>query len=492
MSDEALPAVRRLPFMTRLAYSVGSIAFGLKAVAIGVVMLFYNQVLGLPAVWVSMAIGAALIVDAVSSPVIGQMSDMWRSRWGRRHPFMYAAALPASLAVWALLNPPPGWAGPALFAWMTGCIIAARISIALFEIPNASLLPELASDYDDRTALSAWRNMLLIVVPVIVIVTALVLFLTPFVNARGQHMPGQLNPAGYARYGVALAVLIFAAILVSALGTHREIPHLSRPEPHPSAKALFGTIATTLLNRNFLVLTLSGMVAGIGAGLVGGLTDYFNTFFWQLSARQISVLTGAVGVAPFAAVAIGPFLSGRFGKKPALLATFTLSLAAGILPVGLRLLGLLPPNGSPVILPLLVVDAFFACTLVIVGLIILTSMMADIVEQVQVTTGRRSEGLLFSADTMLKQIVTGVGAMGTGLILQVVHFPERAVPGQVPPEVLTRLAIIYLPINVTTSLVSIALIALFSITRQDHERHLAKIADLAMTDPPAPNEAPRV
>ena len=483
----------RLPLRLKLVHGLGSIAYGVKDNGFSTfLLLFYNQVLGLPAVWVSTAIGAALIVDAITSPVIGQLSDMLRSGWGRRHPFMYAAALPASLAVWALLNPPQGWSGAPLFIYMTGCIIAARVSIALFEIPNASLLPELAPGYDDRTALSAYRNVLLIVAPVIMIVTALTLFLTPFVNAQGQSMPGQLNPAGYSRYGLALAVVIFASILMSALGTHREIRRLSQPQPHPSARALLTTIATTLLNRNFLVLTLSGVVAGIGTGLVGGLTDYFNTFFWQLSARQISVLTGAVGVAPFAAVAIGPMLARRFGKKPALLATFTLSLAAGILPVSLRLAGLLPPNGSPVILPLLVADAFFACTLVIVGLIILTSMMADIVEQVQMQTGRRSEGLLFSADTMLKQIVTGVGAMGTGLILQVVQFPERAVPGHVPQEVLTRLATVYLPINVTTSLISIALISLFSISRTDHERHLASLAVAPVTDVNARAESPHV
>lgn len=466
----------RLPLRAKASYAVGSVAFGLKSVAISVVMLFYNQVHGLPAVWVSVAIGAALIVDAVASPVIGQLSDSCRSRWGRRHPFMYAAALPAPLAVWALLNPPDGWSGAPLFAYMATCIIAARISIALFEIPNASLLPELAPDYDERTVLSGYRNLMLIVAPVVVVVTALVFFLTPFVNAQGQAMPGQLNPLGYARYGVALAVVIFLSILVSALGTQREARSLSRPEAHASVRALFDTIGTTLMNRNFLVLTIAGAAAGVGTGLVGGLTDYFNTFFWELSARQVSVLTGAVGVAPFAAVAIGPLLARRFGKKPALLATLASSLAAGILPVSLRLLGVLPPNGHPMILPLLVADAFFACTLVIVGLIILTSMMADIVEQVQVQTGRRSEGLLFSADTMLKQIVTGVGAMGTGLILQIVRFPEHAVPGQVPQEVLTQLAQVYLPINATTSLVAIAVISRFSISRSDHERHLAEIA----------------
>ena len=466
----------RVPLVSRLSYAIGSIAFGMKAVAIGVVMLFYNQVLGLPSVWVSVAIGVALIIDAVASPVIGQLSDMWQSSWGRRHPFMYASALPASLSVWALLNPPRHWDKPALFAWMMVSIIAARISIALFEIPSASLLPELAPDYDQRTSLSGLRYLFGIIAPVAMIVFALTVLLTPFVNPQGHAMPGQLNPAGYAKYGLVLALVVFGSIMVSALGTHGEISRLSRPEPHASLRDVVSTILSTLLNRNFLALTLAGMISGIGTGLVGGLGDYFNTFFWQLSAREVSAITGSVGITPLIAFAIAPMLGRRLGKKPAIIITFALASLFGIAPVGLRLLGLLPPNGAPIILPLLVIDGLFGATLAIVGIIIVTSMMADIVEDVQTTTGRRSEGLLFSADTMLKQIVTGVGAMGTGLILQAVHFPEQAVPGRVAPEVLRHLALIYLPITAITSFLAIAVIAFYRIGRAQHEAHLAAIA----------------
>jgi Na+/melibiose symporter-like transporter len=476
MTDLTPPARPPLSLMSKFSYAIGSVAFGLKAVAIGVVMLFYNQVMGLPAGWVSVALGIALIVDAFVSPLIGQISDMWRSKWGRRHPFMYASALPAAIAVWALLNPPSGWSNDHLFIYMTSCIVAARISIALFEIPNASLLPEFVPDYDSRTVMSSYRNLLLIVVPVIVVIIALVFLLTPFVNDAGQQLPGQLNPAGYSKYGLMLALLIFGAIMLSALGTQSQVRYLSAPVKHASLQELISTIRGTLFNRNFLVLTLSGIAAGIGTGLVGGLTDYFNTFFWELSAGEISVITGAVGVAPFVAVVLAPFISKRLGKKTALILTFSLSLFAGILPVSLRLLNVLPANGSPLILPLLVADAFVAVVLVVAGLIVITSMMADIVEQVQTKTGRRSEGLLFSADTMLKQIVTGVGAMGTGAVLQYVRFPEHAVPGQVPAEVLNKLALVYLPINASTSIVAIALISFFSINRADHQANLDAIA----------------
>jgi len=474
------PATRPpLSAFSKLAYSVGSIAFGLKAVAMGLLMLFYNQVMGLPAGWVSMGIGLALILDAIVGPVIGQVSDMWRSGWGRRHPFMYVAALPTAISVWALLNPPHGWTNENLFIYMLSCIVVARFSVAMFEIPNSALLPELVPDYDGRTTLSGYRYLFGILIPVLVVVFALVVLLTPFVNEQGQQLPGQLNPAGYSKYGLTLAVVLLIAMLVSSLGTHREIKHLRQPSRHASRRDLIGSVVTALLNRNFIALMIAGLISGIGAGLVEGLTAYFNTYFWELSAKQLSGLTLSIVIAPIGGTLLSPYLARKFGKKPAVMAAYFLSLFVGIAPMSLRLLGVLPPNGSPIILPLLIVDAVIASTLVIVGLIILTSMMADIVEEVQAKTGHRSEGLLFSFNTLLKQVVTGVGAMGTGFLLQFVHFPANAVPGQVPAAVLDKLALLYLPITSVSSVIAISAISFFTIGRADHERNILMAARAA-------------
>src|SRR6266404_4360466 len=77
------PGARRLSFPTRFfngfSYFLG---------------FFYAQVVGLPAATVGLAIMFAFILDAFIDPVIGQLSDNTRSRWGRRHPFMYLPALP--------------------------------------------------------------------------------------------------------------------------------------------------------------------------------------------------------------------------------------------------------------------------------------------------------------------------------------------------------------------------------------------------------------
>ncbi|MFN9711655.1 MAG: MFS transporter, partial [Alphaproteobacteria bacterium] len=84
---------------TKLLYAVGSAATNLKVRALTTfLVIFYNQVIGLPPKLVGLILMVALVFDAVIDPFVGQVSDNLRSRWGRRHPFMMAAALPYALA----------------------------------------------------------------------------------------------------------------------------------------------------------------------------------------------------------------------------------------------------------------------------------------------------------------------------------------------------------------------------------------------------------
>ena len=102
-----------------LLIGFGAVALGLKDNGFSyLLLLFYNQVIGLPAPTVGLAIMIALIADAMLDPVIGQVSDNWRSRWGRRHPFMYLSAAPIAVSYFLLWHPPLGWSDGAMFAYL--------------------------------------------------------------------------------------------------------------------------------------------------------------------------------------------------------------------------------------------------------------------------------------------------------------------------------------------------------------------------------------
>jgi hypothetical protein len=107
--------------MLKLGYGAGQTSSGVKNATFTIFLFFYfNQVLGLSGGLAGMASLLALIVDAITDPMVGQLSDRYKSLWGRRHPFMLIGTLPFGIAIYLLFAPPAGLDESGLFAWMLG------------------------------------------------------------------------------------------------------------------------------------------------------------------------------------------------------------------------------------------------------------------------------------------------------------------------------------------------------------------------------------
>ena len=121
----------------KIAYGIGSVAFGIKGNGFDYfILLFYSQVMGVDAYLVGLALLIALLVDAFSDPLIGYFSDNTHHRWGRRHPFMYAAAIPVAVSYFFMWNPPASLSGNDLFPYIVVLAIVVRTMITMFEIPK--------------------------------------------------------------------------------------------------------------------------------------------------------------------------------------------------------------------------------------------------------------------------------------------------------------------------------------------------------------------
>jgi Na+/melibiose symporter-like transporter len=82
---------------------------------------------------------ASLEVDAVTDPMVGQLSDRFKSKWGRRHPFMLIGALPFGIALYFLFAPPAGLDPYGLFGWLLAFAIIVRVLLTFFFVPHLSL-----------------------------------------------------------------------------------------------------------------------------------------------------------------------------------------------------------------------------------------------------------------------------------------------------------------------------------------------------------------
>ena len=458
------PAVA-LPRSLKVMHGLGSVAYGVKDNGFSVFLLiFYNQVLGIDAGVVGTVIMAALIFDAFADPIIGELSDRTQSKWGRRLPWLYAAAIPLGI-IWLLLWHPPEMGQTETIIWLFCTAVLARSLVAMCEVPSIALVQELTADYDERTRLMRYRFLFGWAGGLLMLIFAYGIFFT------GEK--GVSDPAGYDAYSVWGALMMTGAVLISALGQHRHVAKQSPPAPRGFCLGhAFAEAKVTLSNRAFLWLVSAAVFGLINQGLTFALTNYQLGFLWQLQQMEMLYYALILFTTVIVAFIIVPPLSARLGKKNAaiLLAMISMTFTAGL--YGSWLLDLVP--GGPNDPSILFMFALVAITnSAAVGMMMLTSsMMADVVEASQQETGRRSEGSFFAGYFFMQKCAVGIGTFAAGMILTFADFPQNAEPGRVDVAVLDGLALYYMGTVLVLGIIGVLILRHFPISRESHNERL--------------------
>lgn len=459
-------------------YGIGAAPYGIKDNGFSYFLLiFYSQVLGLSPVLTSLALTVAIVVDAITDPLIGYISDNWRSKWGRRHPFMYFSIIPICLSYALMWNPPEfilqsqGY----MFGFLVFMAVSIRIFLTFFEVPNTALISELTTDYDKRTGLMGLRFMFGWLGGIGMAFLGYTFF---FQAEDGSN--GILQAQGYGQYGIAAACLMFVGMLASSLGTHKTIPHLHTPPEKDilSPRQVVREVMDVMKNNNFMALFLASIFFGTASGFTAALSIYFSTFFWELVPAQLAIITMLQAVAAVCAVPVARRLSGKFDKRRAALGTFIFILLWGPSLLIARLLEVLPENGDPMLFPMILAHNFTNLIFVIVFGIMFGSMMADVVEDTAVDTERRSEGIIFAARGFAGKMVTGLGIMLAGAVLSMINLPRNAKPEDVEPEVLIDLVLFAAPLEAILYLSAFAMMRRYRISRQKHGRNVEATANI--------------
>lgn len=457
-----MPTERRVPFASKLCFGIGQIAEGMKNAAFALFVLFYyNQVLGLGGSLCGLALGIALLFDAATDPLAGSLSDNWQSRFGRRHPFMVASALPLGLAFWALFSP-PALSPAGLFAWLLASSVLTRAAMTLYHVPHMALGAEMTSHFEERTSIVAYRQgfgylgMML---------AGGVGFAGFFADAQG----GRLNAEAYPPFAGVLGAGMALTIWISAWGTRREIPHLPRPDGPGGERVmarLWSETRGAFRNASFRWLFAGVLVIYVMVGLETALALYVYEFFWELSGREILGIFAVYPVGLIAGAFATRALHRRFDKRPALVIGTAGWALCQLLPVGLRLLDAFPANGSDALLVALVGFRFVQGIVVQQAMVSFGSMMADVTDEHELASGRRQEGIFFGAVAFSGKAASGIGTLLAGVSLDLIAWPTGAT--QVPPDAVLRLGVVYGPATAGFAVLAVWCYAHYGLTRERH------------------------
>lgn len=472
-TSATLPPTGRVSRRTTTAYGFGAAAYGVKDSGFGTfLLLFYNQVVGIPASTVGLVIMCALVLDAFFDLGIGVASDRTRSRWGRRHPWMYGAALPIAVG-WVLLWNPPEMSQTWTLVWLFCTAVLVRTAVSAYEVPSQALTPELTADYDERTRITAYRYLFGWAGGLTMLAAAYVVFLVP----TEAQPNGLLNRQGYVWFGIAGAVAMFVAILVSALGTHHEIERLPKvPLEKSTLRQALRELVESVNNRAFALLMLAGLCVYTCQGISYALSNYLYSYVWRFEGGTFAILPISLFLGVVISFVIAPRLAARIGKPIAARTFVIVGAALMCTPYILRLAGLFPALESAILLPVLFTIFTLQTGFLVSAFMLSASMMADVVEHSESQTGRRSEGVFYSGAFFIQKCTSGVGIFIAGSILALASFPTGASPADVPVETIDRLTMIYIAIYLSVAALGAWLFGRFPFGKHEHHARIAAMA----------------
>lgn len=399
----------RVPLRTKVSYGLGgSVDMWGHWLYPNLAYPVFNIFLGLSPALVGTALMLIRIVDALSDPFFGWVSDNARTRWGRRRPFILVGGLLSGIGLPLLFCIPADWRGDVVFWWMLGSSLLFIPFVSCFNMPYQSLGNELTPDYHERTSVMAIKGMIQKVFEIAFFVGL------PFTNlAMFTMADGKQNVLG--------GVQVFCAILGALMLVNTLLVFFNVKERYYAGVAarqqekisLKASLYETLQCRPFRLKLIAGLCFSLGSSMVGSL-GYYATVYYVAggdtkSGNNWNGLMGAAWmIGGFLGAPVLAWICHRIGKRPSFLLTCGIGFAAYA--------------GSwftyTPSLPWLQVFASASFAFTAASYYMLDQTIgADIMDYDELQTGKRREGAFSACGSWMNKAGNALGYFLSGLVL---------------------------------------------------------------------------
>ena len=389
-----------VPFWQKVAFGIGGMCNDFMGNVIMVLaMPIFNIGLGLDARLVGIALAIPKLWDAITDPIMGNISDNTRMKFGRRKPYMLAGSFIGGLLFALMWRVSPEWSQMQLFWWLTGMAILFYTAYTVFIVPCNGLASELTMDVDERTRVMAYRSF--------------------FAYPAGLITPWAYKLFFYKQFGATDVeavkwVGVIFGLLIIVTGAIPAIFCKENPAGEQQEKIkIVPAIKETLKNRAFLLLV--GMVFFIlmGIFLVQPMALYLGIYYLfdgdKAAAAQLGGVAGTMfAVAGIAATPLVAWLGTRFGKRHTLLGSLVVLVIASLL----SWVFYTPENPYLSLICMMMMAPGMCCVWILLG-----SMLADVCDLDELNTGLRREGMYGAMYSwFLKAAIAGVIAVSGFLV----------------------------------------------------------------------------
>jgi GPH family glycoside/pentoside/hexuronide:cation symporter len=441
---------KNLTFGTKLGFGVCDIGGNLFFTVMSFWLLNYlTDTVKLSAVLAGTAVMAGRIIDAVSDPFMGYISDHTHSIWGRRRPYIFIGSILLFITMAVMFNNPHIPEQTALFWWAAVSYTLLYLAYTVINIPYSSLTPELTGDYNERTVLNGFRMSCAIVGTFIGAGAAL-----PLINA---FSPSPDKSGGYFAMG-----LIFGGVmLISAMITVFSIKEKAASTPDFKT-GLFMSYLSAFKNRPFLLILLPWTFTIMANTLLSGMLIYYFKYIYKAESMTTMALLILLACT-MVFIPVWVLISRLIGKKAGLCIGLAI-MAAGIMTVFFfaHILGM----------------TFFLIIIGVIGIGLSTtyvfpwSIVPDTVEYDYSITGERREGVYYGLWTFSSKLGQALAGLMMGFLLGIAGYNLPVMPLE---RVQFAIRLIVGPISAFIYLLAIIILLFYPITGKKYREILASI-----------------
>ena len=438
----------QIPFSQKVAFGVGMLANQMFPAALGIFMVILVQSLGMSPVLWGLIFFIPKLVDAITDPLMGFISDRTVSRWGKRRPYVFIGAIIAGLSYMMMWQLSEENSEMYNFYYFLGWSCIFFVGMTVFSVPYVAMGYEMSSDFHERTRLMAVAQWIGQWAWVIAPWFWIVLYDPDWFASATEG----------ARYlsiwvgGVCMVLALVPAFFCTY--TNTEVSDDQQATEQKSFKETMAEfvqgIVITLRNKpfqkicmaTFLIFNAFNMVAGFSWFIIvyymnGGDPGQAGT--WPTLFGSISALCTCFLVIP-----IVNWFSQKFGKRSA----FLYSQSISILGYCMFWWSFSPENPWLMFVPI----PLYAFG--IGGLFtIMMSMTADICDMDELETGQRREGTFGAIYWWMIKFGLAFAGLASGLILSVIGF-DNSVAVQTE-ETLNQLRFAFIGVPIVGTLTAI-------------------------------------
>ena len=469
LEKEAENKLEKLSFSTKLAYGAGDLGPAITAnILVFYLMFFFTNVVGLNVGLASVILLMGKVWDAINDPLVGVLSDRTKSKWGRRHPWMFWGAIPFGVFFFLQWIIPKFSDNPATNQWglFWYYVIIAMLSQSFYTIvnlPYTALTPELTQDYNERTSLNSFRFAFSIGGSIFSLLLALGIFSVVKADSATQYLVlagvctiFSILPLYWCIWGTKDRVAITEA--------RRQATEIEDITPiKEQLKIVFS-------NKPFLYVIGIYLCSWLGVQVTASIIPYFVVNWMGMREAESPLVALAVQGTALGMLFVWSRISQKVGKK----AVYYMGMGLWILAqAGLFFV----QPGQLGWMYFLAVIAGFGVS---VAYLIPWSMMPDVIELDELRTGKRREGIFYGFMVLLQKVGLALGLFLVGQALQWSGFVEK-VSGQPTPvqpdSALLAIRIAIGPLPTLALIGGVILAHFYPITKEVHAEILLKLQE---------------